>query len=169
MDELEKGERHSMVRANEPVLTCLCGSCHYVQYPSYGEGTKGGFVMRSLPRKGWYPREYSRRSYLKWGGRYERSRIIRGSYVHRVTMEVLICEGVMIRSEEQKPVRLSDLALMEVHHQDGDPWNNCPLNLILVPGCLHVRGGCRCPYTGRYMSPIEAAKNGYVKQVPTGF
>lgn len=150
-----------MVGTNEPVLTCLCGTCHYVPAPErYGPGTLGSFIMRGLPPKCWYPLDYSRRSYLKWGGRYTNTKIVRGSYVHRVTMEVLICEGVMIRSSEQRPLRLSDLAVMEVHHQDGDPWNNCPQNLTLVPACLHIKGThSRCPYTGRFMSIEELERS----------
>ncbi len=40
---------------------------------------------------------------------------------------------------------------VQVHHQDWDKLNNCPLNLLVAIGAFNPGGGLRDPYTGQWL------------------
>lgn len=89
-----------------------------------------------LPSRGW---SLSRKGYVMWTSRGPRFK--RGSRLHRIIVETMTGETLP-----------DDV---HVHHQDSNPRNCCPLNLIMCPQSFNPRSAIRDPFTGRFLSARE--------------
>lgn len=103
-------------------------------------GARGVWVPEwdLVPRRGWQVRKKG--NYVQWVGRCKNGPR-RGVRLHRFIVEILV--GRRLESWEQ------------VHHQDFDPLNNRPLNLLLLPGEFNPRSQLQDPFTGRFLSKGE--------------
>lgn len=112
------------------------------------------YVLPScVPAKGWTPKGYDNKQhsrYLKFTSRVKGS-LPRGKLAHRAVVEAL---GAVLTPD------------LHVHHQDNDPRNNCPFNLVIVPLEFNPRTPLRHPYTGVYMSRAEWERTFGFSEVP---
>lgn len=92
----------------------------------------------------------TRKGYLDYSSRGTRYGIKRGTRAHRFIVEYLLNLHHDAMPGDPHWVTLS--TEVQVHHQDSNKLNNCPSNLVLMPGTFNPSPALRCPYTGAWMN-----------------